>query len=123
MAWKRNPRGMTNVWGFVLDRKKSLPCPQLRATGGITQSQFMANKDANERLGNRIGSKAGCFPLGSAQSRAAWRSLLAAGKAGEDGIRFRRCSIINGEPVNFDGLAERLRGAWKKAGRIWELKF
>ena len=50
---------MTNIMGFALDRKKSHPCPQLRATSGIKHS--VANKGTNGRLDRRICSKARMF--------------------------------------------------------------
>jgi hypothetical protein len=49
--------------------------------------------------------------LGSAHSRAAARSLLAARRASEDELRFRVVSVVDGRPVNLDGLAEGLRAA------------
>jgi hypothetical protein len=54
----------------------------------------------------------GCFPLRSPHSRAAARSLIAARNAGEeDGLRFQVVSIVDGKPVNLDGLAEQMREA------------
>ena len=54
----------------------------------------------------------GDLPLGSPQSRAAARSLLDARKASEeDELRFQVVSILDGKPVNLDGLAERIREA------------
>jgi hypothetical protein len=50
----------------------------------------------------------GCFTIGSPQSRAAARALLAARKENERHVGFG--SIVNGR-VNLDGLAERLRAA------------
>jgi hypothetical protein len=71
----------------------------------------MANKGSQEFLrATKSGLRPGVFPLGSAQSRAAARSLLAARKASEeDETRFQCCSIMDGKPVNFDGLAETIR--------------
>ena len=58
----------------------------------------------------------GNYPLGSAQSRAAARSLLAARKASEgDEVRFEVRSIVDGTRINFDGLAEQLREARLKS--------
>lgn len=73
----------------------------------------MANKGVQGPLSaTNSGPRPGGFPLGSAQSRAAARSLLAARKASdEDEIRFQVVSILDGKPVNLDGLAERLRAA------------
>ena len=58
--------------------------------------------------------KPGNYALGSPQSRAAARSLLEARKASkEDELHFQVVSIVDGSPVNFDGLAEAIR-----AGRM-----
>jgi hypothetical protein len=54
----------------------------------------------------------GNYALGSAQSRAAARSLLAARKTSEgDELRFEVRSIVDGARINFDGLAEAIRTA------------
>jgi hypothetical protein len=54
-------------------------------------------------------SRLGDLPLGSLQSRAATRSLIAARKAcEEDGLRFQVVSIVDGKPVNLGGLAEQM---------------
>ena len=73
----------------------------------------MADKGPYGKLGATDSSpRPGALPLGSARSRAAARSLLAARKASEeDEIRYHCCSIIDGKPVNFDGLAKRIRAA------------
>ena len=72
----------------------------------------MANKGPQGFLpATDSGPRPGAFPLGSAQSRAAARSLLSARKASEeDEIRFQTVSILDGKPVNFNGLAEMIRG-------------
>jgi hypothetical protein len=58
----------------------------------------------------------GDFALGSPQSRAAARSLLVARKASQDDeLRFQAVSIVDGSPVNFDGLAETIRAARLRA--------
>src|SRR5271155_2447677 len=58
------------------------------------------------------GVRPGAFPLGSAQSRAAARSLVAARKASEENeLRFQVVSVVDGARVNLDGLAEKLRAA------------
>jgi hypothetical protein len=57
----------------------------------------------------------GCLPLGSAQSRAAARALLTARKASEeDEICLQTGSILDGKPVNFNGLAETIRAARRR---------
>jgi len=51
----------------------------------------------------------GDLPLGSLLSRAAARSLVAARRASEEGgLSFRCVSIIDGKPINFDGLADQV---------------
>jgi hypothetical protein len=71
----------------------------------------MVNKGTQGRLGaTDSGIRPGCFPLGSAQSRAAARAMLEARKANE-GLSFRVVSIVDGKPVNFDGLADAIRAA------------
>ena len=63
----------------------------------------------------------GNYPLGSAQSRAAARSLLAARNASQGKeLRFEVRSIVDGARINFDGLAEQLRVARRK-GHAGEL--
>ena len=59
------------------------------------------------------GLKPGSYPLGSALSRAAARSLLAIRKASEDerGFHVISKSILDGSRINFEGLAERLNAA------------
>ena len=54
------------------------------------------------------GLRPGCFPIGSPQSRAAARALLAARKRNERRVEVG--SVVNGR-VNLDGLAEVLRAA------------
>jgi hypothetical protein len=54
----------------------------------------------------------GAFPLGSPQSRAAARSLLAERKASkEEQLRFQAVSMLDGSPLNLDGWAETIRAA------------
>ena len=55
--------------------------------------------------------KPGCFPIGSPQSRAAARYLLAARKKASEELRFQAVSILDGSPVNLDGLPEIIRAA------------
>jgi len=75
----------------------------------------MQNKGSQGRLGaTDSGPRPGGFPLGSAQSRAAARALLAAREREEDGLRFVVRSVVDGKPVNLDGLAERLRAARRR---------
>jgi hypothetical protein len=73
----------------------------------------MANKGTQGQLGATDSSpRPGCFPVGSAQSRAAARAMLVARREAEKGgIRFVVRSIVDGSPVNLDGLADRLRAA------------
>jgi hypothetical protein len=74
----------------------------------------MANKGSQGPLpATDSGMRPGCFPLGSAQSRAAARSLLEARKASEDeqGFEIITKSIVDGKRVNFDGIAETIRAA------------
>jgi hypothetical protein len=73
----------------------------------------MANKAPQERLpATDSGPRPGAFPLGSAQSRAAVRSMVEARDASEeDEIRFQMVSILDGKPVNLSGLAESIRAA------------
>ena len=69
------------------------------------------------RLGATLsGPRPGCFPLGSAQSKAAARALLVARKASEEELRFKVVSIVNGSRVNLDGLADRIKSAFKNQG-------
>jgi hypothetical protein len=68
----------------------------------------MLNKGSQGRLGaTDSGSRPGCFPLGSMQSRAAARSLMVARKANEEEFRVQCYSVVDGRPVNLDGLADR----------------
>lgn len=72
----------------------------------------MISKGTQARLGATVaGPRPGGFPLGSVQSRAAARALLVARRANEEQLRFRVVSVLDGKPVNLDGLAERLRAA------------
>jgi hypothetical protein len=74
----------------------------------------MANIGIQGRLGATDSCpRPGVFPIGSAQSRAAARSLLATRRAreGEQGFRFVTRSILDGKRVNFDGIAETIRAA------------
>jgi hypothetical protein len=80
----------------------------------VREAQAMANKDQQGRLGaTDSGPRPGAFPFGSAQSRAAARSLLATRRAKEEeqGFQVVTKSILDGKPVNLDGLAERIRAA------------
>jgi hypothetical protein len=46
------------------------------------------------------------------------------GRKGAEGtMRFQCCSIIDGKPLNFDGLAERIRAARKEQDRTWKLEY
>lgn len=77
----------------------------------------MANKGPQKTLGaTDSGSKpGGCFPLGSARSRAAARSLVTARKASEeDELRFEVRSAVDGSPVNLNGIADVMRAARMK---------
>ena len=58
--------------------------------------------------------RAGRFPLGSAQSRAAARAMLEARQESEEGFRVQCYSIVDGKPVNLDGLADSIRAARMK---------
>jgi hypothetical protein len=40
--------------------------------------------------------------------------MLAARKANDEQLRFQCVSVVDGRPVNLDGLAERLRAAIKR---------
>ena len=82
----------------------------------------MAIKGSTRPLGaTDQGLRPGGFPLGSALSRAAARSLLAARKVNEEAVDFQTVSILDGKPARFDGtgLAEALNAARRKleAGR------
>lgn len=55
------------------------------------------------------GLRPGCFPVGSAQSRAAARAMLTTRRAGEEDLRIQSFSVVDGSRVNLDGLAERIR--------------
>jgi hypothetical protein len=54
--------------------------------------------------------KSGDYPLRSSQSRAAARTLVEARNAREEGIHFQVVSILDGKPINLEGLAERIAG-------------
>src|ERR1700722_13272028 len=70
----------------------------------------MANKGSQGSLGATYSApRPGRFPLGSAQSRAAARALLEARQSEE--IHFQTVSILDGKPVNLDGLADTIRAA------------
>lgn len=74
----------------------------------------MISKGAQGRLvATDLGLRPGRFPLGSPQSRAAARSLLAARRVSEEehGFRFVTKSILDGKPLRLEGLAERIRAA------------
>jgi hypothetical protein len=72
----------------------------------------MANKGALGTLAATDSSpRPGAFALGSAESRAAARAILEARKASEDELRFEVRSIVDGERINLDGLAETIRAA------------
>lgn len=65
------------------------------------------------------GAGLGGFPLRSPQSRAAARTLMEARKASEeDGLNFQVVSVVDGKPVNLDGLAERIRGRGRNADTV-----
>ncbi len=84
--------------------------PQQRAT--VRKVQTMENKGTVRRQATTVsGFLPGCFPLGSAQSRAAARSLLEARKASEKGLHFEVRFLVDGKPVNLEGLAETIRDA------------
>jgi hypothetical protein len=75
----------------------------------------MANKGSQGRLGaTDSGARPGRFPLGSAQSRAEARALLEARDSEE--VRYQTVSILDGKPVNLDGLAETIRAARLRHG-------
>ena len=75
----------------------------------------MTSKGPQGRLGaTNPGPRPGGFPLGSAQSRAAARALLAAREANEEQLRVQCVSVVDGRPVYLDGLAERLNAARKR---------
>lgn len=72
----------------------------------------MVNKGTRARLGaTDSGARPGRFPLGSALSRAAARSLLVSRESEE--VRYQAVSILDGKPVNLSGLADVIR-----AGRM-----
>ena len=73
----------------------------------------MVNKGTRARLGaTDSGARPGCFPLGSALSRAAARALLVSRESEE--VRYQAAaSILDGKPVNLSGLADVIR-----AGRM-----
>src|ERR1019366_8359648 len=72
----------------------------------------MANKGAQGQLAATNSSpRPGGYTLGSAQSRAAARTLLEARKGSEGGFCVVVRSIGDGSVVNFDGLAETIRAA------------
>jgi hypothetical protein len=74
----------------------------------------MGNKGAEGPLGaTNSGPRPGSFPLGSAQSRAAARAMLVA-RDSEEQFRVQCYSIVDGQPINFDGLAEAIRAARMK---------
>jgi hypothetical protein len=69
------------------------------------ESPFLPATASHEGLGG--------FPLGSVQSRAAARSLIAARRQREqESLRFQAVSLLDGKPLYLDGLAERMRHAW-----------
>jgi protein-disulfide isomerase-like protein with CxxC motif len=68
---------------------------------------FLPATAAARRLGD--------LPLGSLQSRAAARSVIAARAASEEGgLLFQTKFIVDGKRVNFDDLADQIRGAVKE---------
>ena len=68
----------------------------------------MPSKGARKPLGATDSSpRPGCFPLVSAQSRAAARAMLEVRQESEGGLRFQVVSVVDGKPVHLDGLAER----------------
>ena len=84
---------------------------------------MLTSKRPTRRLGATVQGPrpGGCLPLGSAHSRAAARAALVARRVSE--MRFQCCSIIDGKPLNFDGLAERIRAARKEQDRTWKLEY
>jgi hypothetical protein len=60
----------------------------------------------------------GNHPLGSAQSRAAARSLVAAREDAEEegGVRFQCVSILDGKPIDWDAPPEPTKATKKKKG-------
>lgn len=75
---------------------------------GRAEKPFLPATSARKGLGS--------IPVGSAQSRAAARSLLAAREAseGECGLHFQAVSILDGKAVDLSGLAERIALARKR---------
>jgi hypothetical protein len=70
----------------------------------------MTTKRSEKPLGaTDSGSRPAAYPLGSALSRAAARSLAMARRESEDQLRFQVVSIVDGSRVNLDGLAEQIR--------------
>ncbi len=89
----------------------SYSLPQLRVTVG--EAHPMVNRGPQQRpAATDLGPRPRCFPLGSAQSRAAARALLVAREREE--VRYQVVSILDGKPANLDGLAELIRAARMK---------
>ena len=81
----------------------------------------MANKATREPLGaTDSGPRPGGFPVGSVQSRAAARVMLVARKASENELRFQVVSVVTGERVSLDGLADQIKAARLRIGAIGE---
>src|SRR5271170_6959057 len=78
---------------------------------------YMVNKSSPDALGAKDpGLRVSDYPLGSPQSRAAARALLEARKASEESeLHFVAVSILDGSPLNFDGLAETIRAGRMRA--------
>lgn len=78
----------------------------------VGKAHLMANKGPAGRLvATDSGFRPGGFPLGSALSRAAARSLLTARMESVEELHFQTVSILDGKPIYLDGLADRLRAA------------
>jgi hypothetical protein len=72
----------------------------------------MAIKGDQRQLGaTDSGPRPGRFPLGSVQSRAAARAMLEARDANKEEFSVQSYSVVDGKPVDFDGLAETIRAA------------
>jgi hypothetical protein len=95
---------------FALNCLQTRRCPQQQATVG--KANPMAIKGDQRRLGaTDSGPRPGGFPIGSAQSRAAARAMLMARDANKEEFSVQSYSVVDGKPVNFDGLAETIRAA------------
>jgi hypothetical protein len=86
---------------------------------GKTRSQ-----DAETQLLPATASRKGLggLPLGSLQSRAAARSLIAARqKSEQDGLRFQTVSVLDGKRADLTGLADKINEARRKNHEAWKL--